>query len=247
MPVWQCTLKQGITIMIKKYSMATALVLASAASPSHAGLIATWDLAAVVSGSREIAAGVTVNVIGAGSGGFATLDDSGVFSFSGLVMDVDADAGVVGGANATVGAQGAVTGMYNPVTQQLSNNMASIVLSEIAACDPYGLLGSMVCDLVPSYLQYDKTMVLSPAQGLTDPITFDLVNDFSFLMGNLGGVVALELTLSNGYFFNDLLDDADDYYYDDDYYEDYSEMPVPAAAWLFGSALMGLAGIKRRK
>ena len=27
----------------------------------------------------------------------------------------------------------------------------------------------------------------------------------------------------------------------------YSEVPVPAAAWLFGSALVGLAGVKRRK
>ena len=26
-----------------------------------------------------------------------------------------------------------------------------------------------------------------------------------------------------------------------------SEVPVPAAAWLFGSALLGLAGIKRKK
>lgn len=47
-------------------------------------------------------------------------------------------------------------------------------------------------------------------------------NTFQFFSANLGGQVPFEVTLT-------------------------PEVPVPAAAWLFGSALVGLAGVARRR
>ncbi|WP_101760095.1 VPLPA-CTERM sorting domain-containing protein [Oceanicoccus sp. KOV_DT_Chl] len=44
-----------------------------------------------------------------------------------------------------------------------------------------------------------------------------------------------------------LYKDQTTYYYNDITTYSLSDVPVPAAAWLFGSALVGLAGIKRKK
>ena len=213
--------------MIKKHSIATAFVLASIALPSQAALIATWDLAASVSGSTVLA-GMTIDISGGGSGGTATLDDDGTFAFTGLTLNIDAVT-AFGGATAAVGASGEINGAYDSNTQILFNNTADIVLTEVAPCAPSNAFGNIICGQIPDLLTFDEVMVLTPSNGLTDPIVFDLENDFSFLLGNIEEIAAFDLFLSNVVL------------------EPVNPIPVPAAAWLFGSALMGLAGIKRRK
>jgi hypothetical protein len=46
---------------------------------------------------------------------------------------------------------------------------------------------------------------------------------------------------------NCVADEGDAPYAQVDYTYEVSSVPVPAAVWLFGSALLGLAGVARRK
>jgi hypothetical protein len=213
--------------MIKKILTVFSLALAITAFPAKAALLATWDIAAGLSGSTT-SNGITVNISGGGSGGIATLDSNGTFSLFGLdniSLDLDA-AGILGGGILDLAASGSVVGTYISGSQQLSGNTATLNVSQNSPCDPYGFLGGSVCSAVPGVIDFNVPFVLNSAQGLADPITFDLVNDFSFLLGNLGGVAALHLSLSNAQL---------------------SPVPVPAAAWLFGSAIASLVSIKRQK
>jgi len=211
--------------MIKKYVIFTALALASVTLPSKAAIVATWDVAAALSGS--ISDPVDIAFSGSGSGGTATLDDIGIFSLVGLDnITLALDGGFLGGATLDLAASGGVSGTYNPITQQLSNNLAVLNVSENQACSPSGLFGSAICDAVPATIDFSQPFELSAVDGLADPITFDLVNDFDFLLGDLGGVASLQLFLTD---------------------VQVSEVPIPAAAWMFGSALLGLGAVKRRK
>ena len=212
--------------MIKKLIAISSLALASVALPSQAALLATWDVSATMSG-QTTASGFTVNISGGGSGGTATLDTNGTFTLIDLNnLGLNLDIGFLGGANLDLAAAGSVVGTYNQVTQQLSGNTATLSVSENSACGPYGLAGGVVCAAVPGVIDFSTPFVLTAAQGLADPITFDLVNDFTILLGNLGGVASLNINLSNVVI---------------------SPIPVPAAAWLFGSALLGLGTMKKKK
>lgn len=211
--------------MLKTILAVSTLALAGVALPSQAALLATWDVSANLSGQTE-ANGLTVDISGGGSGGTATLDTNGIFSIldlNGIVLNLDV--GFLGGANLALDASGDVIGSYNQVTQQLSGNTATLNITD-NGCSPYGLAGGLVCDAVPATIDFSSPFLLTAADGLTDPITFDLVNNFSFLLGDLDGVASLELSLSNVVL---------------------SPIPIPAAAWLFGSALLGLGAIKRSK
>ncbi|MFT6051063.1 MAG: hypothetical protein ACI9B9_000703 [Halioglobus sp.] len=212
--------------MIKKLIAISSLALASVAMPSQAALLATWDVSATMSGQTE-ASGFTVNISGGGGGGTATLDSNGTFSLFGLNnIGLNLSIGFFGGADLDLAASGNVMGTYNPGTQQLSGNIATLSVSENSGCDGYGFAGGTVCAAIPGVIDFSAPFVLDASQGLADPITFDLVNDFSILLGNLGGVASLTMNLSNVVI---------------------SPVPVPAAAWLFGSALLGLGAMKRKK
>lgn len=212
--------------MIKKFLAILTVVIASVALPSQAAVIAVWDVSASLTG-QAIASGQTVTILGGGSGGTATLDTNGTFSLFGLnTIGLNLDIGILGGADLDLSASGNVVGTYNPGTQQLSGNTATLSVTENSSCDPYGLFGSLVCDAVPGTIDFGNPFVLTSADGLADPITFDLVNDFDFLLGDLGGVASLNLSLSNVVL---------------------SPVPVPAAAWLFASAVFGLGALKKKK
>jgi hypothetical protein len=212
--------------MIRKIIAISSLALASVALPSQAALLATWDVSATMSGQTE-ASGLTVDISGGGSGGTASLDTNGTFTIFGLnSISLNLDVGFLGGANLDLAAAGNVVGTYNQGTQQLSGNTATLSVSENSACAGYGLGGGAVCGAIPGVIDFSAPFVLDASGGLTDPITFDLVNDFSILLGNLGGVASLTMNLSN---------------------VAVSPVPVPAAAWLFGSALLGLGAMKRKK
>ena len=211
---------------MKKLMMAFAL-LASVAIPAHAAPIATWDVGAGLFGTVS-ASGIVVNISGGGGGGTGVLDSNGTFSISGLnslLLNLDAE-GIIGGGNLNLAASGNITGTYNSATQQLSGNVATLNVSQNSPCSPFGFLGELVCDAIPGAIDFSNPFVLTAAQGLSDPFFFDLVNDTTILVGNLGGVVQLQLGLSN---------------------VQLSPVPVPAAGWLFGSALMGLIGVARKK
>lgn len=211
---------------MKKITIAFA-ALASAALPSQASPIATWDVGATLFGAVT-ASGTTVNISGGGSGGTGTLDTNGTFSLFGLnniMLDLDA-AGILGGGILNLAAAGNIVGTYNSDSHQLSGNVATLTVSENSGCSPYGFLGELVCNAIPGVIDFSQPFVLTSAQGLGDPINFNLVNDSSFLLGNLGGVVELHLGLSN---------------------VQLSPVPIPAAAWLFGSAMMGLIGVAEKK
>jgi hypothetical protein len=212
--------------MIKKLIAISSLALASVAMPSQAALLATWDVSATMSGQTE-ASGFTVDISGGGGGGTATLDSNGTFSLFGLNnIGLNLDVGFLGGADLDLSASGNVMGTYNSGTQQLSGNIATLSVSENSGCDPYGFGGGAVCGAIPGVIDFSAPFVLDASGGLADPITFDLVNNFSILLGNLGGVASLTMNLSNVVI---------------------SPVPVPAAAWLFGSALLGLGAMKRKK
>lgn len=214
---------------MKKIIAAATLALAGVALPSQAALLATWDASMGLSGSINVTDPIstTVNINGGGGGGTATLDTNGTFSFFGLnSVGLNLDIGLLGGGNLNLSANGDIVGTYDSLSQQLSGNVATLNVSENIPCAPYGLAGGAVCDAVPGVISFDNPFVLTSAEGLTDPITFDLVNNFSFLVGQLGGTVAMQLNLSN---------------------VQVSAVPVPAAAWLFSSALLGLAGIARKR
>jgi hypothetical protein len=212
--------------MIRKLIAISSVALASVALPSQAALLATWDASATMSGQTE-ASGLTVDISGGGGGGTATLDTNGTFSLFGLnSIGLNLDIGFLGGADLDLAAAGNVVGTYNQGTQQLSGNTAILSVSENSVCAGYGFGGSTVCSSIPGVIDFSAPFVLDASGGLTDPITFDLVNDFSILLGNLGGVASLTINLSN---------------------VAVSPVPVPAAAWLFGSALLGLGAMKRKK
>ena len=201
-----------------------AVATMALALPAQAALVALWDASIDMSGSTQ-ASGFTVDISGGGGGGFASLDNNGIFTLWGLDdVGLNLDIGWAGGADLDLAADGVVVGTWDAGLQTLSGNTATLNVTENTSCSPYGLGGGNVCDAVPGVVDFSQPFVLTSADGLSDPITFDLVNDFSFLMGNLGGVVALNVNLSN-----------------------VQVVPVPAAVWLFGSALLGLGALKRRK
>lgn len=209
--------------MMKKPALMAALTLAATALPAQAAVVATWDASASIFGA--ITDPVDATISGGDSGGTATLNSDGSFSVVGLdnlLLNLNANA--LGGATLDLAVIGEVIGVYNPLTQQLSGNVATVTFSENGPCTPLGILGAQICDAVPGVIDFSEPLLLTAAEGLADPITFDLVNDFSFLLGELGGVADLELTLTN-----------------------VQVVPLPAAAWLFGSALLGLAGTARSK
>ncbi|MCX2980489.1 hypothetical protein EYC98_06325 [Halieaceae bacterium IMCC14734] len=210
--------------MIKKLSMIAALTLAATAVPAQAAVLATWDVSASIFGT--ITDPVPATISGSDSGGTATLDSDGSFSVVGLdnlLLNLNADP-LLGGATLDLAVIGEVNGVYDPLTQQLSGNIATVTFSENNPCTPLGLLGAQICDAVPGVIDFSQPLILTAAEGLADPITFDLVSDFRFLLGELGGVAELELSLTN-----------------------VQVVPLPAAVWLFGSALLGLAGAARGK
>ena len=209
--------------MIKKLSMIAALALAATALPAQAAVVATWDASASIFGI--ITDPVDATISGSASGGTATLDSDGSFSVVGLNnLLLNLNANLLGGATLDLAVIGEVIGVYNPLTQQLSGNVATVNFSENNPCSPLGLLGPQICDAVPDLIDFSEPLILTAAEGLADPINFDLVNDFSFLLGDLGGVAGLELNLTN-----------------------LQVVPLPAAAWLFGSALLGLVGAARSR
>lgn len=211
---------------MKKILAAATLAMASVALPSHAALVASWDVFADMSG-ETVASGFDVTISGGGGGGTATLDSNGTFSLSGLnSLGLNLHIGNgFGGANLNLAANGNVIGTYDSLTQQLSGNTGTLNVSQ-NSCAGYGGLQFGICGAIPGAIDFSNPFVLTSANGLTDPITFDLVNDFSFLLGELGGAVAVELNLSN---------------------VQVSAVPLPAAAWLFSSALLGLAGLARKR
>ena len=212
--------------MIKQLLAVSTLALAGVTPPSQAALLATWDVSATMYG-QTTASGFNVSISGGGGGGTATLDSNGIFSILGLDnIGLNLDIGFLGGADLDLSASGNVVGTYNPLTQQLSGNIATMNVSENSPCDPYGIAGGAVCSAVPGVIDFSSAFVLTALNGLADPITFDLVNDFGFLLGDLGGVASLELNLSN---------------------VQVNAVPPPAGLWLFGSALLGLGALKKKK
>lgn len=215
-------------------SLATAIVLTGVSAGVQAATVATFDVSVSVSGSISDVPGVgSASVSGGGSGGTGILDNNGIFSVNGLdplLVSIQAGSGFISGtADLNWAVNGTVTGSYasvNATTSSLTGNTATLIITENSPCSGSGLLGGTVCDLVPDYIDISQPFILTAADGLTDPLTFDLANNSSFILGQLGGAATLTMNLSNPVV---------------------SPVPVPAAVWLFGSALIGLAGVTRKR
>lgn len=155
--------------------------------------------------------------------GSATLDDTGVLSLAGF-NNVFVDAGASGILSAQIGFSQVFTGTLT------GSNFSAVTITSLAlsSCVDTGSTGDfagVACDNLNPFDTFDV---------LTQPILFDLTAGGTTVIDWLGGSAlipgSLPLDSNNGVQRFTL-----------------TTVPLPTGAWLFGSALIGLAGIKRKK
>jgi hypothetical protein len=214
-------------------SLAAAIVLTGVSAGVQAATVAMFDVSVSVSGSISDTPLGTASISGGGSGGTGILDNNGIFTVNDLdplLVAIQAGSGFLSGtANLNWAVNSTVTGSYasvNATTSSLTGNTAVLIITENSPCSGSGFLGDAICDEVSNIIDISQPFILTAADGLTDPLTFDLANSSSFILGQLGGATTLTMTLTNPVV---------------------SPVPVPAAAWLFGSAMLGLMGVARRR
>ena len=94
-------------------------------------------------------------------------------------------------------------------------------------------------NLSPVYTETASTFI-AQRFGATSGYCFEVVCDIYFFSAALDGVSVVEGNLDSGPNGSSLGSSTS-------FTATPSAVPIPAAAWLFGSALVGLAGIKRKK
>lgn len=129
------------------------------------------------------------------------------------------------------------------VTQQVTLNIAGRLHPE----DNFGI--TVYTGLAPSEIAYGHHGAyygnnMLPFEGMPylthtarDPITYLTANSLTFT-ANAGQIYTIVLGGNNGQFWDGKYDS---------YILNITSVPVPGAAWLFGSAVLGLAGMRRRK
>ena len=186
---------------------------------SSPAISGTWDVDTGTGGfSGNVFQGDYTTLTNVSLGIFGSM--SGSVSYEGANHDLTAGTGSLSGTTFT----------YNVATGGSNSNAASSYSNTNASCSGSGsVAGNTVCGTWGG--------TTGAWEGVT--ITLDFSPDFSSFTGSIAaveksgsGLTANTTTIN--YTVAGVLDAP-------------AEVPVPAAAWLFGSALVGLAGVGRKR
>ena len=192
-----------------KTLLAVSVLAAAGATTANAAVVATFTYTQNGNVSSSLASGT---VTGSGT---ATLDDSGVFSFTGDTTTSLLFFGVQP-ANALVNSTTTMTGTLSG--NSLAWTTATTVLNNCTALDSNG---TGICQQAPTSTGFAADQ---------NPVVFDLT---------AGGTTVITTNAADSANLTTYTFTTDG--------AATPSVPVPAAAWLFGSGLLGLAGTARRR
>lgn len=197
---------------------ATVAVALFVSVSTHAAIVADFDVIGV-----GIGLPATTNSVGS-----AILDDTGILSFI-ITTDIFIDTGVPGNVSVQIEFEQTFAGTLAGT----GFSGVSITDQTPTSCVDTGSTGIFASSGCSGFIVNDTFDVI------TEPVIFDFSLGGTTVIDWLGGSTqaqgSLPLDPSNGYVRYTLTTIQP------------SAVPVPTAAWLFGSALIGLSGIKRKK
>ena len=255
-------------MMIKKQLgvLAAAVAMASSANAAFdtgAAVLYAWDSSTNASyfvdlgvTGQELVNGNTVDTTDTGLGNFLTTNPGATWSVISTINDTTkvglgglppflagglslANSGIVG--TSSTGSPVGTTGGVNASQQTILNDWMAVIQTSAAGSSSFGVEGTdpAAADgsrngsgLNASMISVGTTSALFYAQANTsDGVTLAAgATEVSQLGGSGSGAIIADLTASGNFTAASV-----------------SAVPVPAAAWLFGSALAGLVVARRRK